>query len=77
MFMRQDHLCLTSFYLNDDRRHLCSKMQTYQRIIARKSVSAGSLITCLSVKRFTEKLRLFLAFSGSELVDLGLHDGLT
>jgi hypothetical protein len=29
--MSQDHLCLTSKYLNDDARHLCSKMQTYQR----------------------------------------------
>ena len=31
-------------------------------LLAYKSVSAGSLITSLSVKRFTYKLRLFLAF---------------
>ena len=31
-------------------------------LIAGKSVSAGLLITSLSVKRFTYKLRLFLAF---------------
>ena len=44
-----------------------------KRIIAYKSVSTGSLITSLLVKRFTYNLRLFLAFYGSELVDLGLH----
>ena len=46
--------------------HIAAQMSRhangFQVLIAYKSVSAGSLITSLSVKRFTYKLRLFLAF---------------
>ena len=39
-----------------------SKFSLHCRVIAYKSVSAGLLITWLSVKRFTDKSRLLLAF---------------